>query len=104
VHLVDRADKSRASCKNCHFNIHSNQAASNTLYRIDGQDFTTPPPGVDTHLVNFSPDIQGTRAARPLWVFDTASRTRQCFLQCHGNEMDFSYRPPSGDDPNPRGR
>lgn len=100
VHLEDRADKSRATCKNCHYNIHSNQSAANTQYRIDGVLYNLPPLTAKTHLVSFSPDIQpfGGRA-RPEWWFNTGTRERRCYLSCHGEDMEgFPYRPASGDD------
>lgn len=99
VHLEDRTDKARASCKNCHFNIHSNRTAANTQYRVDGvlQDLPTT---AKTHLVNFSPDIQpfGGRA-KPEWWINTSTRERRCYLSCHGFDMEgFQYRPDNGDD------
>ena len=104
VHLVDRIDKSRAVCKNCHYNIHSNVSANNTQYRVNGVLFTSPPTGFKTHLVNFSPDITpfGGRA-RPEWNINTNTRTRQCFLACHGETMEgsnrgYHYRPDNGGD------
>ena len=99
VHLEDRADKSRATCKNCHFNIHSNRTANNTQYRIDGVVFDSPPPNVKTHLVDFSPDVQALDFAKPEWRINTSNRRRQCNLSCHGADMEsFPYRPGSGDD------
>ncbi|MFQ5845185.1 MAG: hypothetical protein ACE5JG_09385, partial [Planctomycetota bacterium] len=103
VHLLDRADKARATCKNCHFNVHSNVSADNTQYRIDGVLFTTPPGNVKTHLVNFSPDVLpfGGRA-KPEWWIDTATRERRCYLTCHGADMDgLPYRPGNGGDDAP---
>jgi hypothetical protein len=103
VHLEDRADKARATCKNCHFNIHSNQSAANTQYNVDGVVTTSPPAGAKTHLVNFSPDITplGGRA-RPEWWINTATRERRCFLSCHGADMDgLPYRPGNGGDDTP---
>jgi predicted CXXCH cytochrome family protein len=100
VHLLDRSDKARATCKNCHFNVHSNVSAQNTQYNIDGTVFTTPPDSVKTHLVSFSPDVQpfGGRAL-PEWRINTSTRARTCFLNCHGADMDgLQYRPDSGDD------
>lgn len=100
VHLVDRIDKTRATCKNCHFNVHSNRSADNTQYNVNGTVFSSPPTGFKTHLVNFSPDITpiGGRA-RPEWWINTATRERRCYLACHGFEMQgFPYRPASGDD------
>jgi len=100
VHLEDRADKSRAACKNCHYNVHANASATNTQYNVDGVVTTTPPPGVKTHLVSFSPDINpiGGRA-QPEWRINTATRTRRCYLSCHGETMDgLVYRPDNGGD------
>ena len=102
-HLEDRADKSRATCKNCHYNIHSNASAANTQYRIDGNLFFSPPTAFKTHLVSFSPDVQaiGGRAL-PEWRINTSNRTRRCYLSCHGSEMDgLPYRPDNGGDDSP---
>ena len=100
-HLENNPDDTRATCRNCHFNIHSNRTAGNTQYRIDGVLTDTPPDGVHTHLVNFSPDIEpfGGRA-KPEWWFNTSSRERRCYLSCHGEgEMEGdAYRPDQGDD------
>ncbi|MFQ5574539.1 MAG: hypothetical protein ACE5E0_02810, partial [Terriglobia bacterium] len=101
LHLEDRIDKSRATCRNCHYNIHSNIQAQNTQYRIDGVVTTTPPASVPTRLINFSPDIlpRGSRP-EPEWVFDTSTKVRRCNLDCHDNEMaNFPYRPDQGDFP-----
>ena len=117
VHLIDRIDKARAECKSCHYNIHSNQEAPNTQYNINGFVTATPPPGTPTRLINFHPNIRpiGTRA-KPEWWFNTTTKKRQCFLQCHntsggtggavmGGESGEAggkrayYCPPSGDLP-----
>jgi predicted CXXCH cytochrome family protein len=108
VHLVDRVDKAKAACKNCHYNVHSNVTASNTQYRIDGVLYDTPPSGVHTHLVNFSPDVLpiGGRT-KPEWWLNTSSRERRCYLSCHGSTMNgLQYRPArpgyaNGGDDNP---
>ncbi|MFQ5849886.1 MAG: cytochrome c3 family protein [Candidatus Binatia bacterium] len=107
-HLIKKVDKARALCKSCHYNIHSNQEAPNTQYNIDGFVTTTPPAGTPTRLVNFHPNIRpiGGRA-KPEWEFNTTTKVRRCWLQCHkedgspgGPKMDgFAYRPPSGDLP-----
>ncbi|MBW2665354.1 MAG: 6-bladed beta-propeller [Deltaproteobacteria bacterium] len=100
VHLEDRADKSRATCKNCHFNVHSNAGADNTQYNIDGTVYTSPPTNVKTHLINFSPDIQpiGGRS-KPEWRINTGNLRRRCYLSCHGTDMEGErYRPSQGDD------
>jgi predicted CXXCH cytochrome family protein len=103
-HLVDKVDKAQALCKSCHYNIHSNQEAPNTQYNINGFVTTTPPAGTPTRLVNFHPNIRpiGGRA-KPEWWFNTATKERRCYLQCHAPSnatmSGFSYRPPSGDLP-----
>lgn len=100
LHLVDSVQDSRATCKNCHFNVHSNRTADNTQYNIDGVVLDAPPTGFKTHLINFSPDIQpfGGRP-RPEWWINTGTRERRCYLRCHGGVMDgMQYRPPFGDD------
>ncbi len=102
VHLEDRTDKARATCKNCHFNLHSNRTASNTQYNIDGNVTDSPPDGVHTHLVNFSPDINATGSRnKPEWRYNTGTRTRSCYLSCHGTTMSESYRPGSSVDDDP---
>jgi predicted CXXCH cytochrome family protein len=109
VHLIDRIDKSRPMCKSCHYNIHSNVEAANTQYNVNGVVFTAPnATGVPTRLVNFHPNVRpiGGRA-RPEWWFNTSTKERRCYLQCHqpsgapgGATMNgFQYRPPSGDLP-----
>ena len=84
VHLDDRSDKARATCKSCHYNIHSNVEAQNTQYRIDGTIYMSPPDFISTRLINFHPNIRpiGGRA-RPEWWYDTDSQERRCYLQCH---------------------
>lgn len=108
VHLIDKVGGSQPLCKSCHYNIHSNQEAPNTQYNIDGFVTTTPPSGTPTRLVNFHPNVRpiGGRA-KPEWEFNTATKERRCWLQCHqangtpgGVAMSgFSYRSPSGDLP-----
>ena len=117
LHLVDRPDKTGAVCKSCHFNIHSNVAATNTQYNVNGATTFTPPTATPTRQVNFHPNIRpiGGRT-RPEWWINTTTRQRQCFLECHstsggvggGEIMNGSsgsggkraqYRPASGDLP-----
>lgn len=109
VHLVDRIDKGRPVCKDCHYNVHSNVEAPNTQYRVDGVVYSTPNAApIPTRLVSFSPVIRpiGGRT-KPEWQFTTSTRERRCWLQCHtpsgttgGPTMDgYGYRPPSGDLP-----
>ncbi|MDH3272098.1 MAG: cytochrome c3 family protein, partial [Gemmatimonadota bacterium] len=103
VHLDDRADRAQATCKSCHYSIHSNVAASNTIYIIDGVQYDgAPPDDFPTRLVNFHPAIAGTGGfARPRWSYDSGTRLRTCNLVCHGTDGSFgtgevmneSYRP-----------
>jgi predicted CXXCH cytochrome family protein len=108
VHLIDRIDKSRPRCKDCHYNIHSNVEAPNTQYRIDLTLFQTPPPGTPSRLVNFDPSVRGIGGRpKPEWWFNTTTRERRCYIQCHnpdgtpgGATMNGDpYRPTSGDLP-----
>jgi len=117
LHLQERIGGSRPLCKSCHYNIHSNQEAPNTQYNINGFVTTTPPPGTPTRLVNFHPNIRPISGrAKPEWWLNTATRQRQCFLQCHqpngapggvvmggaageAGGRDAEYRPASGDLP-----
>ncbi|MFQ5537283.1 MAG: cytochrome c3 family protein [Gemmatimonadota bacterium] len=103
VHLDDRADKARAICKSCHYNVHSNQGAPNTIYIIDGVEYDgNPPDNFPTRLVNFHPMIAGTGGyAKPRWSYNTSNRNRTCNLRCHGTDgsygggvvMNETYRP-----------
>ena len=82
VHLVDRTN---ASCHECHYNVHSNVAATNTDYR-------NLPVGTPTHLVNFAPTVRPGQGNDP-WYGDSPTRPRwgripsgdfYCFAGCHG--------------------
>jgi hypothetical protein len=117
VHLVDRIDKARAICKSCHYNVHSNQEAPNTQYNINGFVSTTPPAGTPSRLINFHPNIRPIAGrSKPEWRFDTSTKKRQCFLECHSTSGGIGggavmagetgsggkkayYCPPSGDLP-----
>jgi predicted CXXCH cytochrome family protein len=109
VHLVDRVDKARPVCKSCHYNVHSNVEAPNTQYNVNGIVSTNPnAAGVPTRLISFHPNIRAIGGRpRPEWSFNTATRERRCFLQCHqpngtpgGETMNgLRYRPASGDLP-----
>lgn len=104
VHLIDRISKSRATCKNCHFNIHSNRTASNTYYIIDGTTYTTAgdagAAGYKSHLINFSPDVSASTYTKPTWRYTSSTRTRTCYLSCHGYSMTGKTYTPraAGDD------
>ncbi len=116
LHLKDRIDKTGAICKSCHYNIHSNVAAANTQYNVNGVVSTVPPNDRTTRLINFHPNIRkiGTRTS-PEWWINTSTRERRCYVQCHtasggvGSEImngesgsggkRARYRPSSGDVP-----
>ena len=94
LHLDNRIGASRPVCKSCHYNVHSNAEASNTQYRVTTSGdcstgtLTTDPEAVPlstTRLINFHPNIQklSNRSGKPEWCFNTATRERKCFLQCH---------------------
>ena len=109
-HLVDK--DATSSCASCHFNLHSNRTASNTIYQIVDSNgttqYTSPPNGIDTHLVNFAPDVRHSNGSgTPVWEINInpASanyRRRRCWITCHGEEMDPEpYEPNGGDDLDP---
>jgi len=103
VHLDDRAGNARATCKSCHYNLHSNEGAPNTIYVIDGIEYDgSPPETFPTRLVSFHPMIAGTGGyLKPRWSYNTANRRRTCNLVCHGTNgtygngdtMNETYRP-----------
>ncbi|MEQ1690309.1 MAG: cytochrome c3 family protein [Gemmatimonas sp.] len=116
LHLRDRVDKTGAICKSCHYNIHSNVAAANTQYNVNGVVTMLPPTDRTTRLINFHPNIRkiGSRTL-PEWWFNSSTRERRCYVQCHtvsgnvGGEImngetgsggkRARYRPSSGDVP-----
>jgi predicted CXXCH cytochrome family protein len=101
---------SGAMCHECHYNIHSNVEAVNTIYG-DGTGGMLPPDGTDdgnapdgvigTHLINFAPTVEGTTGLKPIWFYDgTAFR---CYLRCHNEVMDScAYQSSSSGTPNAR--
>ncbi len=108
-HLNNKVGSSQPICKSCHYNIHSNVDAPNTQYKVNGIVYPNAnATNVPTRLINFHPYARpvGGRA-KPEWEFDTTTKIRRCWVQCHqangnpgGFTMDgFAYRPPSGDLP-----
>jgi predicted CXXCH cytochrome family protein len=69
------------ACANCHYNVHSNVEASNTIYG-DGNGGALPSHG-GTRLVNFSPIIQPNAYSKPRWWYDGANM--RCDMRCHNN-------------------
>ena len=108
VHLQDRISKTGAVCGSCHYNVHSNQETTTTQYNVDGVVYTTPPAATPSRNVSFNPNVRGIGGrARPEWWFNTTTRERRCYLQCHtaagavgGTTMSgMQYRPSAGDLP-----
>jgi hypothetical protein len=106
-----------AMCHECHYNVHSNVEAQNTQFgdgagtRADinvavctgvttGVTYPCLPPDsedgisdgiVDTHLINFSPKVEGTVALKPQWAYDAVNQQFQCFLRCHNEIMNTCH-------------
>ncbi|MDH4229771.1 MAG: cytochrome c3 family protein [Nitrospirota bacterium] len=89
-----------AYCHECHYNVHSNVEATNTIYG-NGAGGLLPPDATDgaldgvvnTHLINFGPQAEGTLAAKPVWRYQ--NNRFSCAVRCHGEVMDFcSYQSP----------
>ncbi|HEX9757943.1 MAG TPA: cytochrome c3 family protein [Nitrospiria bacterium] len=105
---------SGAMCHECHYNVHSNVEAQNTIYgdglgNIANQGppcnnnpgYPCLPPDsedgifdgvVDTHLINFGPQAEGTIDVKPKWAYvwdSSVSAYRfKCYLRCHNETMD----------------
>ncbi|MBI3811983.1 MAG: hypothetical protein HY283_07245 [Nitrospirae bacterium] len=102
---------SGAMCHECHYNIHSNVEALNTIYG-DGHGGLLPPDGTDdgsgnadgvigTHLINFGPTVEGTTNTKPNWWYDGSAF--RCYLRCHNEVMDScAYQATSTGTPNAR--
>lgn len=111
LHLVGRTN---ARCHECHNNVHSNVEAGNTLYvGLNDPTFLQENPGhnLDTHLINFQPNIKGSTEAgrfgdQPMWGFgrmvngpgspfddyqNQGHRGPGCNLRCHGFNMRHNY-------------
>lgn len=99
---------SGAMCHECHYNIHSNIEALNTIYG-DGRGGMLAEDSVDgiadgvkgTHLINFGPTVEGTTAQKPMWFYDGSAF--RCYLRCHNEVMDScAYQAKSTGTPNAR--
>ena len=77
-------------CMYCHYNIHSNIQAKNTIYG-DGTGATgcngCLPPDGDTHLLNFAPNVAAQGSAKPRWYYNSTLNRMACDLRCHGINM-----------------
>lgn len=95
-----------AYCHECHYNVHSNVEATNTIYG-DGMGGLLPPDSLDgavdnvvnTHLINFGPQADGTLDAKPVWRYNDLGAQGgefKCFLRCHAEVMDnCAYQSPN---------
>jgi len=102
---------SGAMCHECHYNVHSNIEALNTIYG-DGHGGLLAPDGLDdgsgdadgvigTHLLNFGPTVEGTTNIKPTWWYDGSAF--RCYLRCHNEVMDScAYQATSTGTPNAR--
>jgi len=95
-----------AYCHECHYNVHSNVEATNTIYGDGTGDPAFLPPDamdgnldnvVNTHLINFGPQADGTLDVKPKWSYDPTTDEFTCNLRCHGRNMDACrYQSPLG--------
>lgn len=92
-----------AYCQECHYNVHSNVEAQNTIYGtiVDGTLPADSEDGIadgvrDTHLINFGPTVFGKDFPKPKWFKDTDGAIH-CNLSCHNVDMrSCVYRAPVG--------
>ncbi|MDC4206783.1 MAG: hypothetical protein MPW13_20805 [Candidatus Manganitrophus sp.] len=117
LHMLHLVGRTNARCHECHNNVHSNIEAGNTIYvGFNDPTFVLENPGhnLDTHLINFQPNIKGSRIPdQPMWgagrlvngfnqaangingptVNDYAAGHRGpgCNLRCHGQPMMHNY-------------
>ncbi|MFQ5901016.1 MAG: hypothetical protein ACE5IH_05610, partial [Thermodesulfobacteriota bacterium] len=86
------------ACANCHYNVHSNAEATNTLYG-NGSGGGLPADG-DTHLINFSPIVDSFNFSKPRWAYEFyfGSWYMRCNLKCHGAYMGYGSGFPSNAD------
>lgn len=102
----------KIKCHECHYNVHSNVEATNTLYDNPNALGTGVPPDGNTHLINFAPHVQAKDGTKPAWYWDPDPTVTQlqanypdntklqgvfrCNLVCHGRTMaDCYYTPPN---------
>ncbi len=89
------------TCANCHYNVHSNLEAANTMYDDSSfADWTRNNDG--SRLINFSPIVQpttnwGTILTRPFWgcAIWTSVQRKGCDFNCHGFEQQIYYTAPN---------
>lgn len=113
LHLKDTDGKEgfgSVICHECHYNVHGNAEATNTLY-VDGtMEFSATSFPFPTHLVNFAPNVTartdvnpntGRTHTKPVWGKTPGGRY-YCFLNCHNSDkMDGSRSIYDATDPQP---
>jgi len=88
------------ACANCHYNVHSNIEAANTMYNdTDDPNWKRPLDG-GTRLINFSPIVSPSSwwtYSRPFWgcVKATGIWRKGCDFNCHGFDTEIWYSPPN---------
>ncbi|NKE70517.1 cytochrome c3 family protein [Candidatus Manganitrophus noduliformans] len=112
LHMLHLVGRTNARCHECHNNVHSNVEAGNTIYvGLNNSNFVANNPGhnLDTHLINFQPNIRGNRSGEGafdirgedhvMWGdgevvnptdFSFGHKGPGCNLRCHGFSMDHN--------------
>jgi hypothetical protein len=120
LHMLHLVGRTNARCHECHNNVHSNVEAGNTMYvGLNNPNFVNNNPGhnLDTHLINFQPNIRGNRLGvgglppheggafdargedHVMWGdgevvnptdFSFGHKGPGCNLRCHGFSMDHN--------------
>ncbi|MBI3583158.1 MAG: cytochrome c3 family protein [Nitrospinae bacterium] len=88
------------TCANCHYNVHSNIEAANTMYNDSNDPNWKRPLDGGTRLINFSPIVGASSwwtYSRPFWgcVKTTGIWRKGCDFNCHGFDMELWYSPPN---------
>ncbi|HBA25812.1 MAG TPA: hypothetical protein DCY98_00195 [Nitrospinae bacterium] len=91
---------SRTTCANCHYNVHSNIDAANTMYNDTNAPLWKRPLDGGTRLINFSPIVSPSSLwsySRPFWgcVKAAGAWRKGCDFNCHGFDMELWYSPPN---------
>jgi len=85
------------TCANCHYNVHSNIEAANTMYNDSTDPNWKRPLDSGTRLINFSPIVSSFTATptRPFWGCANWSGAwrKGCDFNCHGFSGVMFYTP-----------
>ena len=89
---------SYTTCANCHYNVHSNVEAANTMYE-DSSDGYWNRTGDGSRLINFSPIVKPSQwwtYTRPFWgCVDWYGKRKGCDFNCHGFDQELFYTSPN---------